>query len=198
MTKQNKPRTIYFVGILRGIYLFLVDTVQTLLIAAAVFLVIYIFLFRPFQVSGQSMHPTFIDKEYVLTNLISLKFEKPKKGDVIVFKAPNNQEKDYIKRVIGTANDTISLIDGNIYVNGKKLDENAYLKSDVKTYAGSFLKEGAEITVPSKNYFALGDNRPYSSDSREWGFVKETEIIGESFFVYWPPNRLRVVKNPYN
>lgn len=185
-------------GILRGIYLFLVDTLQTLLIAAAVFLVIYIFLFRPFQVSGLSMHPTFVDKEYVLTNLISLKFQKPKKGDVIVFKAPNNQEKDYIKRVIGTANDTISLIDGNIYVNGKKLDESTYLKSDVKTYAGSFLKEGAEITVPSKNYFALGDNRPYSSDSREWGFVKENEIIGESFFVYWPPNRLRMVKNPYN
>lgn len=185
-------------GILRGIYLFLVDTVQTLLIAASVFLVIYIFLFRPFQVSGQSMHPTFVDKEYVLTNLFSLKFEKPKIGDVIVFKSPTNQEKDFIKRVIGTANDTISLIDGNVYVNGKKLDESAYLKNDVKTYAGSFLKEGAEINVPSESFFVLGDNRPYSSDSREWGFVKDNAIIGESFFVYWPPNRLRIVKNPYN
>lgn len=185
-------------SILRNIYLFLVDTVQTFLIAASVFLVIYIFLFRPFQVNGQSMYPTFLDKEYVLTNLIILKLEKPKRGDVIVFKAPNNQEKDYIKRVIGTASDRISLIDGNVYVNGKKLDERAYLKSDVKTYAGSFLKEGAEITVPSSSYFVLGDNRPYSSDSREWGFVKDSEVIGESFFVYWPPGRLRIVKNPYN
>ena len=185
-------------GILRGVYLFLVDTVQTLLIAASVFLVIYIFLFRPFQVNGQSMYPTFFDKEYVLTNLIILKFEKPKNGDVIVFKAPNNQEKDYIKRVIGVPGDTVSLRDNNVYLNNKKLDESAYLKDEVKTYAGTFLTAGKEITVPEKQYFVLGDNRAASSDSREWGFVKDSGVIGASFFVYWPPGRLRIVKNPYN
>lgn len=183
---------------LRNIYLFLVDTVQTFLIAASVFLVIYIFLFRPFQVNGQSMYPTFIDKEYVLTNLFILKFEKPKRGDVIVFKAPNNKEKDYIKRVIGIPGDTISLNDNNVYLNNRKLDESAYLKDEVKTYAGSFLTIGGEITVPQNQYFVLGDNRSASSDSREWGFVKESEIIGKSFVVYWPPNSLKVVKNPYD
>lgn len=144
------------------------------------------------------MYPSFTDKEYILTNLIILKFEKPKRGDVIVFKAPNNQEKDYIKRVIGVPEDTILLKDNDIYLNNEKLDETVYLQDEIKTYAGSFLTNEKEIIVPEKQYFVLGDNRIASSDSREWGFVKEDEIIGKSFVVYWPPNRLRVVKNPYN
>lgn len=185
-------------SILRNLYLFLVDTVQTFLIAAVVFLVIYIVLFRPFQVNGQSMYPTFLDKEYVLTNLTVPEFEKPKRGDVIVFEAPNNQEKDYIKRVIGVPGDTISLRDNDVYLNNEKIDETTYLSDEIKTYAGSFLTSEKEVVVPEKQYFVLGDNRIASSDSREWGFVKESEIIGKSFVVYWPPNRLRVVKNPYN
>ncbi len=85
---------------LRKTYYFLLDTVQTLLIVFAVFLVIWQFLIRPFQVSGNSMFPTYLDKEYVLTNIIALRMSQPKLGDVIVFKAPNDPEKDYIKRVI--------------------------------------------------------------------------------------------------
>ena len=82
---------------LRKIYNFLLDTVQTLLIVFIVFLVIWQFLVRPFQVSGNSMQPTFLDKEYILTNIIALRFSQPKQGDVVVFKAPNDPEKDYIK-----------------------------------------------------------------------------------------------------
>ncbi len=95
--------------ILRKIYSFLLDTIQTFLLAAAVFLIIYAFLFRPFEVKGDSMYPNFKDKQYVLTNLISLRFSDPKQGDVVVFNAPNDKEKDYIKRVIGIAGDTIML-----------------------------------------------------------------------------------------
>src|SRR3972149_1249672 len=97
--------------ILRKIYAFLLDTVQTFLIAAAVFLVIYVFLFRPFEVKGESMYPNFYNNEYVLTNLISLRFQNPKAGDIVVFKAPLDSEKDYIKRVIGIPGDTISVRD---------------------------------------------------------------------------------------
>src|SRR3989344_2619138 len=109
---------------LRKIYAFLIDTVQTLLLVFAFFLVIYVFLFRPFQVSGNSMHPTFIDKEYILTNLITLRFNKPKIGDVIVFKAPTDPDKDYIKRVIGVPGDIVSIVNGNVYVNEKLLNQN--------------------------------------------------------------------------
>jgi len=184
---------------LRKIYAFLLDTIQTLLLVFAVFLVIYYFLFRPFQVSGNSMYPTFFDKQYILTNIIALKFGKPQIGDVIVFKSPPDPEKDYIKRVIGTPGDTVMIKDGDVYVNGALLDQSAYLKPTVKTYGGAFLRENVPVTVPPDSYFVLGDNRSGSSDSREWGFVldKNNNIIGKSFFVYWPLNKMEIVKNPY-
>ena len=184
--------------IARKIYAFLLDAVQTLLVAAAVFLVIYMFFFRPFEVNGESMHPNFSNREYVLTNLIALRLGNPKLGDVVVFKAPPpNQEKDYIKRVIGVAGDSVMVKDGNVYLNNQLLDESAFLKSDVKTYAGAFLKEGVVVTVPQGEYFVTGDNRSYSSDSREWGFIKQDELIGESFLVYWPVSHIRFVSNPF-
>lgn len=183
--------------ILRKVYAFLLDSVQTFLIAAAVFLVIYAFLFRPFEVKGESMFPNFHDSEYVLTNLIALRFQTPKLGDVIVFKAPPDPTKDYIKRVIGVGGDKVSVKDGNVYLNDKILDESKYLKPDVKTYAGAFLKDSETQTVPANEFFVLGDNRMYSSDSREWGFVRKDELVGDSMFVYWPLTRVRLVKNPY-
>lgn len=170
---------------------------QTVLLAASIFLVIYIFILRPFQVSGESMYPTFKDKEYILTNLIGLRFGPPHRGDVIVFKAPTDNEKDFIKRVIGEPGDTISVKDGFVYVNGELFDESAYLASDVRTYGGSSLKDGESVVVPEGNYFVMGDNRSYSSDSREWGLLPKNDIIGISFFVYWPVNTMRVVSNPF-
>jgi len=182
--------------IVRKIYAFLIDSVQTFLIAAAVFLVIYAFLFRPFEVNGDSMYPNFHDKEYVITNLIGLRFNTPKLGDVVVFKAPPDPSKDYIKRVIGVPGDTVSVKDGNVYLNDKLFDQSVFLKPDVKTYGGEFLKDGDSVKVPVDEYFVMGDNREYSSDSREWGFVKKDELIGESLFVYWPLTQMRLVKNP--
>src|SRR5579863_3816821 len=152
-------------------YFFTLDLLQTILLAASIFLIIYIFLFRPFHVSGDSMFPTFKNGEYILTNLIALKTQGVQRGDVIVFVAPPDHEKDFIKRVIGLPGDTILLKGGFVYLNGKKLDESAYLGSDVRTYGGAFLKDGESYTVPPGNYFVMGDNRPFSSDSREWGLL---------------------------
>jgi len=143
------------------------------------------------------MFPNFVDGEYVLTNLIVLRYSNPQLGDVVVFQAPIDPEKDFIKRVIGAPGDTIMLNNGDVYLNGKKLDESRYLKNEIKTYGGSFLKDNQTIIVPDQQYFVMGDNRAYSSDSREWGFVKRSVVIGESFFVYWPPNHMRGIKNPY-
>ncbi len=183
-------------SIIRKIYTFLIDIVETLLLAASVFLVIYVFLFRPFQVNGDSMYPNFTDREYILTNIIILNLEKPKKGEIIVFKAPPDPEKDFIKRVIATPGDRIYIKDGSVFLNGGKLDESKYLQSNVKTYGGSFLKEGQEVEVPQESYFVMGDNRTYSSDSREWRFVPKKSIIGKSFFVYWPPGKMGIIKSP--
>lgn len=181
---------------------FFVDIAQTVILAFSIFLVTYIFLFRPFQVSGASMFPTFKDKEYILTNLISLRFETLKVGDVVVFVAPHQEstefKKDYIKRVIGIPGDSVYIKDGHVFRNGTQLDESKYLTSDVITYGGAYMKEGIPINVPEESYLVFGDNRPYSSDSREWGFIKRSEIIGKSFFLYWPISKMQLIKNPFN
>lgn len=182
--------------LLKKIYGFFIDTAQTVLLAATVFLITYIFLLRPFQVSGQSMYPTFYDKEYVLTDLVSPKLEPLKRGDVIVFKSPTDPDKDFIKRVIGIPDDAISLKSGGFYVNDARLEEGSYLPPQTKTYGGAFLQDGSTIHVDKNEYFVAGDNRSYSSDSREFGTIKKKDIIGRSLFVYWPPNRFRAIKNP--
>lgn len=181
-------------SIFKRIYYILIDLVETLVVAGAVFVVIYAFLFRPFQVNGQSMYPNYHNGEYILTNLISLRISKINRGDVVVFQAPSDREKDFIKRVIGLPGDMIMLRNGSVYVNGAKLDESSYLASDIKTYGGSFLSDDQEATVKNGTYFVLGDNRPFSSDSREWGYVTADKIIGKSFFVYWPIGNARLVK----
>lgn len=180
--------------IVRKVYYVLFDLIQTLVIAGAIFVVIYALLFRPYQVNGLSMYPNFENGEYVLTNLITKRFGEFKKGDVIVFKSPVEENKDFIKRIIGTEGDTISLNEGNFYLNGKLLTED-YLPSNYVTNGGSFLPEGTQVKVPEDYFFVAGDNRSNSSDSREWGFVSKSEIIGKSFFVYWPLNRFRAVEH---
>src|SRR3989338_7401027 len=157
--------------IFRKIYTIFIDLAETLVIAGAIFVVIYAFLFRPFQVNGQSMHPNYENGEYVLTNLITLRFKPVKRGDEVMIKA------------------------GFVFVDDIRLDESEYLALDVRTYAGAFIKEGEPQVVPPNSYFALGDNRSFSSDSREWGFVASRKRIGKSFLVYWPVTESRLVKH---
>src|SRR5437667_65382 len=114
LTKAGALGKIESMEIMRKIYLFLLDTVQTILIAGSIFLVIYMFLFRTFEVNVESMLPNFKDKEYVLTNLITLRMTDLKRGDVIVFKSPDQPDKDYIKRVIGLPGDTVELKNGDV------------------------------------------------------------------------------------
>lgn len=181
--------------ILRKIYSILIDLVETLVIAGAIFVVIYAFLFRPFQVNGQSMYPNYDNGEYILTNLISLRLKTIDRGDVVVFESPINKEKDFIKRVIGVPKDEVMIKTGFVFVNGIKLDESRYLSSSVRTYGGSFMPEGKIEIVPEGNYFVLGDNRNFSSDSREWGYVPKDKVIGKSFLVYWPLTKFRLVQH---
>lgn len=142
-------------------------------------LLIYLFLFRPFQIKGTAMYPEYKDGQYYLASLT----HNITRGDVIVFRAPPDPERDYFKRVIGLPGDKIMLKNGNVYLNDKILSET--YSNGTKTYESNFLKNEVEITVPSNNYFVLGDNRVYSSDSRDWGFVPSQNIIGKFIFCYF-------------
>lgn len=170
-----------------------VDFLQTIGIAAAIFILIYAFFFRLHQVFGHSMEPNFHDKEYVATDIISYRFRDPLRGEVIVLKSPSDPSKDFIKRIIGLSNEKIKLQDGSIFINGKRLDEGIYIDDSVKTRPGSFLKNDEEITIPADSYIVMGDNRGNSSDSRDWGVLKRQAMIGRPILVIWPFKQIGLI-----
>lgn len=178
--------------ILQRIGAFFLDLIETIVIALSIFVIIYLFLFQPHQVRGSSMYPTFNDGEYLLTNKISYRFEEPQRGDVVIFRAPRNEEYDYIKRIIGLPGESIKVERGKIFINNNLLPES-YLPESYVTSGGGFLREGQSITIPLGTYFVCGDNRSHSSDSREWGFVPRENIVGKSWFRYWPPQRFGAI-----
>jgi len=171
------------------------EFIEAFVISASVFVVVYLFLMQPHQVKGSSMFPTFKDQEYLLTDKVTYKGRSPRHGDVIVFKAPINENFDFIKRVIATPGQTVMIKNGRVYINGQMLDES-YLPKEYTTSAGQFLHEGVPYTVPESNVMAFGDNRDHSSDSRDWGPVPYQNIIGRVFFRYWPAAAVGVVINP--
>lgn len=169
------------------------DILETVVIALAIFVIIYLFLFQPHQVRGNSMYPNFHDADYLLTDKISYRLSQPKKGDVVIFVAPKNEEYDYIKRVVALPGEKVSINDTDqILVNGQIVNES-FLPEDVKTYGGNFLEIGKTVTVPENQYFVLGDNRSHSSDSRDWGFVPKENLVGKAWFRYWPLDRMGLV-----
>ena len=180
-------------GVFKKIGTIFLDVVETVVIALAIFVIIYLFLFQPHQVRGSSMLSNFHDNEYLLTDKISYRLNTPKRGDVIIFKAPKNEEYDYIKRIVGLPGEKISINENNQIVIDNQIFDEPYLDPGIKTFPGVFLEAGKTVTVPENQYFTLGDNRPHSSDSRDWGFVPKENIIGKAWLRYWPPKKMGVI-----
>jgi signal peptidase I len=179
---------------MRKVIAFVFDILQTFVLAGAIFVMMYLFAVQPNMVKGASMEYNFYDGDYILTEKISYRFREPQRGEVIVFKAPNRPDVDYIKRVIALPNETVKLKDGKIYINDVLLDE-AY-QPDSETAAGKFLTEGQSFTVPEGSFFVLGDNRLHSSDSREFGTVAFEDIHGRAVWRYWPAARFGSISTP--
>lgn len=166
-----------------------IDFFQTLVVFAAIGTAIYWLVAQPHKVSGSSMFPNFKNGDYIITDKLTYRFDSPKRGDIVVFKNPKDETQDFIKRILGLPGDRLKVQGGKIYLNGNQLNE-PYLANTVVTNPGSFLSEGVEITVEPGHYITIGDNRPASSDSREWGFITREEIIGKVFFRYWPATEI--------
>ncbi len=173
---------------LKRVWLVFFDIIQTVVLALAIFMIAYLFVLQPHQVKGLSMFPNFEDKEYILTEKVSYRFGKPHRGDVIVFQAPVNRKDDYIKRILGLPGETVAVIDGKVFVNDKPLPE-PYLPPEFRTQAGAFLAEGKRFTLGPGEFFVSGDNRDHSSDSRAWGPIKKSDIVGRAWVAYWPPQK---------
>lgn len=183
---------------LRSLSGFFLDVIETVVVALSIFLVIYLFFMQPHQVSGQSMEPTFLDKEYVLTDKVSYQTGSIQRGDVVVFHAPEasgcpqGTGCDFIKRVLGLPGDTFSVRDNAIWINGEKLPE-PYIPPENVTKAGEYTAGGREILLQDNEYMVIGDNRPFSSDSRVWGPVGKEAIVGRAFFRYLPIEKAGII-----
>lgn len=156
----------------------------TLVVLAVLIVVpIRVFVAQPFVVEGLSMYPTFGNGDYLIIDEFSYHFSDPKRGDVVVFRYPNNPSVFYIKRVIGLPNERVSIVRGEVTitkVSGETftLDE-PYVVAEDATYT-------LTTTLGNEQYFVMGDNRPKSSDSRVWGALPEKDIIGRAFVRMFP------------
>lgn len=177
---------------------FFLDFIETIVIGLSIFLIVYLVFVQPHQVSGQSMDPNFMSGEYLLTDKVSYKLRDPQRGEVVVFHAPPSANCpqgtgcDFIKRIVGLPGETIEVKNNGIFVNGQRLDES-YIPSDFVTEAGNFTQNRV-ITLDANEYFVVGDNRTHSSDSRAWGPIPVTSIVGRAFFSYWPVDQVRLIE----
>lgn len=172
------------------------DILETVTFVASIFIVIYLFIMQPNQVRGASMEPGLSSGEYIFTSKITYKFRPIERGDIIVFKSPQNPDIDYIKRVIGLPGDTVLFKNETVAVNGFELNE-PYISDKTSLWEGGYIKEGEPVMVPEAEILVLGDNRPRSSDSREFGPIPTSSIIGQVFYRYFPPNKMGSITNPF-
>ncbi len=160
------------------------EIVETVVLTILIFLTIR-FVLQSYHVEGPSMQPGLTTDQYVLVNKTAYLFRAPERGDVVVFHAPRDPGKDYIKRVIGLPGDVIQTDDANVWVNGVQLNE---------TYiAEKYNPSGISWKVPANSYFVLGDNRLVSDDSRDWCYVPKDFMVGKAVAVYWPLNKWEVI-----
>ncbi len=190
-TIEKKTPYEVFSEVLSSISQFVFNTIEAVVIALALSIVFYLFIATPHEVFGRSMFPNFEDGEYLIGNKIGYKFAEPKRGDVVIFEY--NEYTDYIKRIIALPGEEVSLRNGKIYINSEKLDESYYLGESLLTNGGNHLQEGSSVYIPDGYYFVCGDNRPNSSDSRDFGPIEQEKIKGKAWLVYFPFSDFRIV-----
>lgn len=163
----------------------LIEWIKSIILAIVIALFIKTFIFNTTYVLGNSMHPTLHEKDRLFTNKLSMRLFEVDREDIVVIEAPDVPNKDYIKRIIGKEGDSIEIKDGEVYLNGVKLDED-YLDRNIytHTYGQSYWE------VPKGHVFVLGDNREEgaSKDSRFFGCVPKDSIKGIANFRYFPFN----------
>ena len=165
------------------------DIVKFVLITAAIVFPIRLYIAQPFLVSGPSMEPTFNNNDYLIVDEISYRFKKPERGEVIIFKRP--EEKKYlIKRIIGLPGETIELLRNTITVKNEKTPDGFAL--DQKFVVNKKWEEKTTVILEENEYYVLGDNRPLSYDSRGWGALDGKNIIGRPLLRLYPLNALAI------
>ena len=180
---------------------------EALVVAGILALIIRAFLIQPFKIPSGSMRMTLVegDRPLVVKLIYGPKipfttkrlpgFSKPQRGDVVVFKYPEDPKRDFIKRLIALGGETLEIKNGDVYINDKLIEDpvikNTYYYNRENSKYG---KVNQIVEVPEGSYFMLGDNSAASSDSRFWGFVPEENLIGKAILIFWPLNRIRFIE----
>ena len=166
---------------------------ESLLIAFILAMLIRAFVVQAFKIPTGSMIPTLMVGDRILVNKFIYRFQKPERGDVIVFKYPENPRIDFIKRLIGRENEKVKIHNGRIFIDGKEITDPV-ISSRFYYNRGPYGDVDQEVSVPEKSFYALGDNSANSRDSRYWGYVPRKNLIGKAILIYWPPYRMRLIK----
>ncbi|MBQ7317846.1 MAG: signal peptidase I [Phascolarctobacterium sp.] len=168
------------------------DWLISIIVAVALAFCIRTFLVEPYMVEGSSMYPTLKHHERLIVDKLSYFITDPKKGEIVVFRYPKDESRDFIKRVIAVGGDTIELRDGQVYVNGAAIEEGYIYKDDPK---GRNMSNYRKSVVPQGHIFVLGDNRNNSEDSRYKGvdFVPHRLVKGRAIMAFWPLDSFRVI-----
>ena len=181
------------------------EWIESIVIALILALIIRHFFVQAFKIPTGSMRPTLMEGDLILVNKFvygpKVPFTdirmpavaKPKRGDVVVFIYPEDRSKDFIKRLVGLPGDSVEIKNGSIYINGEALADPVFSQRYYYN-RGDIAKEGEKIIVPKDSLFVLGDNSASSKDSRYWGFVPWKNLKGKAMLIYWPPQRIRIIK----
>lgn len=162
---------------------------RSLVTAFLLAMVVRHFLFQAFKIPSCSMEPTLQVRDHLIANKIIYRFREPSRGQVVIFRFPDPEDRrDFVKRLVGLPGETLAIRDGRIYINGELADEPRL--ADFYYYGN----RDFEIEIPPEKFFVLGDNSGNSYDSRFWGFVPRSDMIGVASFIYWPPDRWGAVR----
>lgn len=172
-------------------FLFVFEWIKIIVIALVIVAPIRLLIFQPFIVKGQSMEPTLHQNDYLIIDQLTYRFKVPQRFDILVFKYPQNPSQFYVKRIVGLPGEKISIKNGKIYIynntfpEGFLLQEDKFLPNDLT----SAIDSNNDFILKSGQYFVMGDNRTRSFDSRYWGAVDKSLIIGRVLFRIWPLNQ---------
>ena len=189
-TNTNTTNTTKF----KKALFFFLEIIQIVAIALVIVLPIRYFIFQPFVVKGASMEPNFHENDYLVVDEISYRLRDPERGEVVVFKYPEDPSQRFIKRIVGLPGERVSLNNNKVQITTQEgeqftLDESLYLV-DLLWFGNK------EVVLNKDEYFVMGDNRPHSFDSRRWGPLDREKIIGRVVLRAWPLDDISLISAP--